>query len=62
MKSGSLFLLPLLLIACQRDATTPTAEESERLDEAANLLNEAPANLDAIDDSALNAPGTENRL
>ncbi|HEY1142564.1 MAG TPA: hypothetical protein VGE68_00875 [Sphingomicrobium sp.] len=35
----------------------PSADENRQLDEAANMLDEAPANLDAIDDSAVaNAP------
>lgn len=58
----ALFLLPMLLVACQPETTTPTTEESARLDEAANLLNDAPANLEGIDDSALNADGRGNEL
>lgn len=38
---------------CNREQPTPTAAESRQLDDAANLLNEAPANLEGIDDSAL---------
>ena len=51
----SLFLLALVLTACQRDAGAPTAAENRQLDEAANMLNAAPANLEAIDDSGLGA-------
>ena len=53
---GKLLLLALLtLTACQRDAGAPTAAENRQLDEAANMLNAAPANLEAIDDSGLGA-------
>ena len=49
----SLLLAILTLTACQRDADAPTAAENRQLDEAANMLNAAPANLEAIDDSGL---------
>ena len=58
----ALFILSAtaLLAACNRASDAPTTEENRRLDEAANLLNEAPANLDAIDDTALaNAPAED---
>jgi hypothetical protein len=55
----SLLLALLALTACQRDPGEPTAAENRQLDEAANMLNEAPANLEAIDDSGLDAA---NRL
>jgi hypothetical protein len=55
----SLLLALLALTACQRDPREPTAAENRQLDEAANMLNEAPANLEAIDDSGLDAA---NRL
>lgn len=39
----------------------PSTEENEQLDDAANMLNEAPANLDAIDDSEVaTAPAPDN--
>jgi hypothetical protein len=50
-----LLLVPLMLTGCQRDPGAPTAADNLQLDEAANLLNEAPANLEAIDDSGLGA-------
>jgi hypothetical protein len=53
MRKTVFLLLPLILSACQRDPAAPTAEENRGLDEAANLLNEAPANLEAIDDGGL---------
>ena len=49
-------LLALVLSGCQRDPAAPTAEENRQLDEAANLLDQAPANLEAIDDGGLGAP------
>lgn len=59
----ALLSLIVLLAACERNSTTPTAEERSRMDEASNMLNEAPANLDAIDDSAVaNAPAADSRL
>ena len=51
----TLLLALLTLTACQRDAGAPTAAENRQLDEAANMLNSAPANLEAIDDSGLGA-------
>jgi hypothetical protein len=51
----SLVLALLLLTNCQGDPAAPTAEENRQLDEAANMLNQAPANLEAIDDSGLGA-------
>ena len=55
MKFAYFLLASTLLGACERNPDTPTAEESRQLDDAANLLNQAPANLEAVDDSALNA-------
>jgi hypothetical protein len=53
MKFAAIFIALLLLASCDRSSTVPTAEENRQLDDAANLLNEAPANLESIDDSAL---------
>lgn len=53
MRKSVFVLLTLALSACHPDAGAPTAEENRQLDEAANLLNEAPANLEAIDDAGL---------
>ena len=55
MRKSLFLLLALMLSGCHRDPAAPTAEENRQLDEAANLLNEAPANLEAIDDSGLGA-------
>jgi hypothetical protein len=50
-------LAPLLLISllasCGRGSDVPTAEENRQLDEAEQMLNEAPANLEAVDDYGL---------
>ena len=53
-KVAYLLLLLPLLAACERSSDTPTTEESRQLDDAANLLDQAPQNLEAVDDSALN--------
>jgi hypothetical protein len=59
MRKSVVLLAPLLLTSCQGDPDVPTVEENRQLDEAANMLNQAPANLEAIDDGGLgeaNAP------
>jgi hypothetical protein len=48
-----MFLGVALLTACERNPAAPTAEESRQLDEAEQMLNEAPANLEAVDDYGL---------
>ena len=53
MKIAHLFLVLALLAGCQRDASVPTTEENAQLDDAANLLNEAPADLEGVDDGGL---------
>ena len=53
MKTPLFLLLPLILSGCGRDPGAPTAADNLQLDEAANMLNEAPANLEAIDDGGL---------
>ena len=55
MRKSVVLLAPLLLTSCQGDPDAPTVEENRQLDEAANMLNQAPANLEAIDDSGLGA-------
>jgi hypothetical protein len=59
MKKTLVPLAVLILTSCQGDPAAPTAAENRQLDEAANMLNQAPANLEAIDDSGLDAA---NRL
>jgi hypothetical protein len=54
MKLSAALCLALTLAACGH-REVPTSEENRQLDEADRLLNEAPANLDAIDDSGLAA-------
>ena len=54
MMSARLILLLLpFLTACDRNPAAPTAEENRQLDEAERMLNEAPANLEAVDDYGL---------
>ncbi len=60
MKFAYLFLALPLLGGCERNPDTPTAQESRQLDDASDLLNQAPGNLDAVDDSALNSAGPDN--
>jgi hypothetical protein len=52
-KFSCLFTAFAFLIACSGDRTVPTAEENRQLDEAANLLNQAPATLETVDDNGL---------
>ena len=62
MRRSAILGAALLLAACEGGTDAPTADENRRLDEAANLLNEAPANLDAIDDSEVaNSPAVEEQ-
>jgi len=49
------------LAACQREAAVPTSKENAQMDEAANLLDQAPEDLEAVDDGGLNA-AESNRL
>lgn len=55
MNRSIALLAMLFLTSCGADPAAPTAEEDRQLDEAANMLNQAPANLEAIDDSELGA-------
>jgi len=48
-----------LLTGCSDDPTVPTTEENRQLDDASAMLNEAPANLEAVDDGGL---GSANGL
>jgi len=49
------FLLALLLCGCG-DRTTPSAEQDRQLDNAAEMLDEAPNALGNIDENALGEP------
>lgn len=42
-----------LLTACSGDRSVPTSEENRQLDEAANLLDQAPATLETVDGNGL---------
>jgi hypothetical protein len=54
MSTRALIVFALVLFCgCNREPEAPTAEENRQLDDVANLLNQAPANLDAIDDYGL---------
>ena len=53
MKLTQIFLALALLAGCQKDSSVPTAEENAQLDDAANLLNDAPADLEGVDDGGL---------
>jgi len=54
-----LALAMLVLCACDRNSGAPTSEENRQLDEADRMLNEAPANLDAVDDAGLDLNSAE---
>jgi hypothetical protein len=45
----------LLLAACNCKTAVPTTEENAQMYDAANLLDQAPADLGNIDDDGLNA-------
>jgi len=57
MRRSWTILAVVALAACSRDAAVPTSEENMQMEEAANLLDQAPNALDAIDDGELNAAG-----
>jgi hypothetical protein len=42
-----------LIAGCSDDQAVPTSEENLQLEDASHMLNEAPANLDAVDDAGL---------
>lgn len=53
MRMRCLSLCLLALAACQKEAPVPTAQENAQLDDAANLLNGAQENLEAVEDGGL---------
>jgi hypothetical protein len=55
MKIAIPILCLALLAGCSDDPAVPTTEENRQLDDASAMLNEAPANLEAVDDGGLNA-------
>ena len=46
--------------ACSRDSAAPSSQQNREMDEAAELLNDAPNRLANIDDSELTAPAEAN--
>jgi predicted small lipoprotein YifL len=61
MRRSVAILALVSLAACQREAAVPPSEENAQMDEAANLLDQAPEDLEAVDDGGLNAADS-NRL
>jgi hypothetical protein len=55
MKIAILILCLALLTGCSDDPTVPTSEDNRQLDGASAMLNEARANLEAVDDGGLGA-------
>ena len=55
MKIAILILCLALLTGCSDDPTVPTSEENQQLDGASAMLNEARANLEAVDDGGLSS-------
>ena len=53
MRISTLCLCLVLLTGCSGDPSVPTSEENRQLDDASAMLNEAPANLEAVDDGGL---------
>jgi hypothetical protein len=53
MRMAYLFLCLPPLASCQEEAAVPTEQENAQLDDAANLLNGAQENLEAVDDGGL---------
>ena len=61
IKNLALFMVLLVPVACRGTSDAPTAEENRQLDDAANLLDQAPANLESVDDAGLEgARGVES--
>ena len=53
MKIAIPFICLTLLTGCSDGPAVPTSEENRQLDDASAMLNEAPANLEAVDDGGL---------
>lgn len=53
LRKPAIFMALLALAACRGTSDAPTAEENWQLDDAANLLDQAPANLESVDDAGL---------
>ena len=61
MRRSPCLVALLLLAACGQEAAVPTTEENAQMDDAANLLDQAPEDLEGIDAGELNA-AESNRL
>jgi len=61
MRRSMLIAATLVLAACAREDVVPTSEENAQMDDAANLLDQAPDDLEAVDDGGLNADQSEQR-
>jgi hypothetical protein len=55
MRRLTTILALLALAACSREDAVPTSEENAQMEDASNLLDQAPNALDAVDDGGLNA-------
>jgi hypothetical protein len=60
MKIAIPFICLALLAGCSEDPAVPTSEENRQLDDASEMLNEAAANLDAVDDGGLGSAEPAN--
>ena len=61
MKIAITMVCLALLTGCSDDPSLPTTQENRQLDDASAMLNEAPANLEAVDEGGLgSANGVAN--
>jgi len=61
MRISTFFVCLTLLTGCSDNPAVPTSEENRQLDDASAMLNEAPANLEVVDDGGLgSANGVAN--
>ena len=61
MRRSTCLVAALLLAACGQETAVPTTEENAQMDDAANLLDQAPEDLEAVADGELNTSDS-NRL
>ena len=61
MRRAAIFSMLAVLAACGREAAVPTSEENAQMEDAANLLDQAPADLEAVDDGELNAADADRQ-
>ena len=57
MRIATLFIGLTLLTGCDGNSSVPTGEENRQLDDASAMLNDAPANLEAVGDGGLGIAG-----